>query len=112
MSGGTGMAEARVERSARLTAAVLLLALSSGAVDAMSFVALGAVFASVMTGNLVLLGIAVVHARLDPALSAASAIVAYTAGVLGTTTWLHQLRRRQDRHGARRRSALGRHTRR
>jgi uncharacterized membrane protein YoaK (UPF0700 family) len=112
MSGGTGMAEARVERSARLTTAVFLLALSSGAVDAMSFAALGAVFASVMTGNLVLLGVAAVHARLGPALTATAAIVAYATGVFGTAAWLHRLRGRHDRRDARRRPGLGRHTRR
>lgn len=112
MSGGTGMADARLERSARLTAAVLLLALSSGAVDAMSFTGLGAVFASVMTGNLVLLGIAAVQAHLGPALAAAAAIVAYAAGVFGTAAWLKRLRRRHDRRAARRRPDQGRHTRR
>jgi uncharacterized membrane protein YoaK (UPF0700 family) len=105
------LAEARVERSARLTAAVLLLALSSGAVDAMSFTGLGAVFASVMTGNLVLLGVAIVHARPGPAVTAAAAVVSYAAGVFGTAAWLRRPGR-QDRRGARHRSGLGRHTRR
>lgn len=80
----------RVERPVRLTAAVVLLALSSGAVDALSFIGLGEVFASVMTGNLVLLGVALVHTRLGPALSAATAIAAYVVGVLGTSAWLHR----------------------
>lgn len=90
MSGGAGMAErrARMVRPGRLTAAVVLLTLSSGAVDAFVFIGLGAVFASVMTGNLVLLGVAVVHSRLDPALAAATAIVTYTAGVFCAASWL------------------------
>jgi uncharacterized membrane protein YoaK (UPF0700 family) len=79
-----------METPLRLTAAVILLALSSGAVDALSFIGLGAVFASVMTGNLVLLGVAVVHTRLGPALSAATAIAAYVVGVLGAAAWLHR----------------------
>lgn len=72
----------------RVTAAVLLLALNAGAVDAFSFLGLGSVFASVMTGNLVLLGSAVVQALPGPALAAATAIAAYVAGVLGTALWL------------------------
>lgn len=78
------------DRPVRLTAAVVLLALSSGAVDALGFIGLGEVFAGVMTGNLVLLGIAVVHTRLQPALSAATAIAAYVLGVVGTAGWLHR----------------------
>ncbi|MFJ4713328.1 DUF1275 family protein [Streptomyces sp. NPDC088785] len=41
----------------RTSWALLLLAGASGAVDALAFTALGSVFAGVMTGNLVLLGI-------------------------------------------------------
>ncbi|MFB9839202.1 DUF1275 family protein, partial [Actinoallomurus acaciae] len=82
------MAERRTPRTGRLMAAVVLLALGSGAVDAFSFAALGAVFASVMTGNLVLLGVSVVHAHLDEAMAAVSAITAYVAGVLAASLWL------------------------
>ncbi len=95
VSGGAGMAEREVgapRAGRRLGAGVLLLALGSGAVDAFSFAGLGAVFASVMTGNLVLLGIAVVHAHADAALAAASAVAAYVAGVYGAAAWF--------RHGA------------
>ncbi|MCO6007824.1 DUF1275 domain-containing protein [Actinoallomurus purpureus] len=66
----------------------MLLALGSGAADAFSFVALGAVFTSVMTGNLILLGIAVVHADLGAGVRAAVSITAYASGVLGAATWL------------------------
>ncbi|WP_285583308.1 DUF1275 family protein [Actinoallomurus iriomotensis] len=82
------MAERRTPRTGRLTAAVVLLALGSGAVDAFSFAGLGAVFASVMTGNLVLLGVSVVHAHLDTAVAAVSAITAYVGGVLAASFWL------------------------
>jgi uncharacterized membrane protein YoaK (UPF0700 family) len=67
---------------------VILLALGSGAVDAFSFAGLGAVFASVMTGNLVLLGVSVVNARLDAAVAAVAAVLAYVAGVLTASLWL------------------------
>ncbi|MEU6393510.1 DUF1275 family protein [Streptomyces sp. NPDC046939] len=43
----------------RAQLSLLLLAGASGAVDALAFTALGTVFAGVMTGNLVLLGVAV-----------------------------------------------------
>ncbi|GLY76412.1 DUF1275 family protein [Actinoallomurus iriomotensis] len=82
------MAERRTPRTGRLTAAVVLLAFGSGAVDAFSFAGLGAVFASVMTGNLVLLGVSVVHAHLDTAVAAVSAITAYVGGVLAASLWL------------------------
>ncbi|WP_428951167.1 DUF1275 family protein [Streptomyces sp. cg35] len=48
-----------MNRRAQLS--LLLLAGASGAVDALAFTALGTVFAGVMTGNLVLLGVAVGH---------------------------------------------------
>lgn len=59
---------------------VALLAVNSGATDAVSFLALGGVFSSVMTGNMALLGLSV--SRLDGALAARSviALVGYIAG--------------------------------
>lgn len=74
---------------------VLLLALGSGAIDALSVAALGAVFASVMTGNLVLLGLSAVQARPAPALAAGAAILAYAAGVFAAAARL----RRKDPAG-------------
>jgi uncharacterized membrane protein YoaK (UPF0700 family) len=71
-----------------VTTAIFLLALGSGAADAFSFAALGAVFTSVMTGNLVLLGISVVHTDAGTAVRSAVSIAAYATGVLGTASWL------------------------
>jgi uncharacterized membrane protein YoaK (UPF0700 family) len=68
-------------------AAIVLLALGSGAVDAFTFAELGAVFAGVMTGNLVLLGLATVRGHLAPAVASAVAIGAYAAGVFGAVSW-------------------------
>ncbi|MFJ8822784.1 YoaK family protein [Streptomyces sp. NPDC102467] len=45
----------------RAQISLLLLAAASGCVDALAFTVLGTVFAGVMTGNLVLLGVAVGH---------------------------------------------------
>jgi uncharacterized membrane protein YoaK (UPF0700 family) len=61
---------------------VPVLALTSGAVDATSFLALGQVFCSVMTGNLVLLGVAASNHNAGHAIRAGVAIGAYAAGVL------------------------------
>ncbi len=83
---------ARARRPRRFALVIVLLALGSGAVDAFSFAALGAVFASVMTGNLVLLGLAVVQADPGPLVRAAAALAAYFAGVLATAAWLRHTR--------------------
>ncbi len=80
------------DRPRRFTAVIVLLALGAGAVDAFSFALLGAVFASVMTGNLVVLGLAVVQVRPGAVVRSAVAIAAYFAGVLGTSAWLRSVR--------------------
>lgn len=62
-------------------AAAVTLALTSGASDAVSFLALGGAFTSVMTGNLVLLGCSAVNG--DPSLSARQlglAVAGYVGG--------------------------------
>lgn len=61
---------------------VALLAVTTGATDATAFERLGHVFASVITGNLVLLGISAVHAYGTPALLAGCALAGYALGVL------------------------------
>lgn len=75
-------------RGKRVDAAIGLLALGSGSVNALSFAGLGGVFTSVMTGNLVLLGVAAVRLDGAVALHAFAAVAAYTAGVFGTARWL------------------------
>ena len=61
---------------------VVLLTLTSGAVNAVSFLALGKVFSSVITGNLVLLGVAATSHSPSEALHAGAATAGYAAGVL------------------------------
>jgi uncharacterized membrane protein YoaK (UPF0700 family) len=61
---------------------VIVLALTSGAVDAVTFVRLGNVFSSVITGNLALLGLAVGERHGALATSSGLALAAYAAGVL------------------------------
>src|SRR3954452_19895159 len=62
---------------------VLLVGLtfSSGAVDAISFLALGKVFTAFMTGNLVFLGMRVAGAGGPDAVAVMAALVAFAAGV-------------------------------
>lgn len=59
----------------------VLLAFGSGAVDVASFTRLGDVFSSVMTGNLVLLGLAIARASAPLAVHALVAFAGYIAGV-------------------------------
>jgi uncharacterized membrane protein YoaK (UPF0700 family) len=76
-------------RPTTLTASITLLALGSGAIDALGFAALGQVFTSVMTGNLVLLGVSIGRSEFAAAVPAVVAIAAYIAGVYGAA---HRLR--------------------
>ena len=61
---------------------VVLLTVTSGAVNAVSFLALGKVFSSIITGNLVLIGVAVTTHSSTEAVHAGLGIAGYTAGVL------------------------------
>jgi uncharacterized membrane protein YoaK (UPF0700 family) len=61
---------------------VVLLTVTSGAVNAVSFLALGKVFSSVITGNLVLLGVAATSHSPSEALHAGVATAGYAAGIL------------------------------
>jgi uncharacterized membrane protein YoaK (UPF0700 family) len=61
---------------------VVLLTVTAGAVNAVSFLALGKVFSSVITGNLVLLGVAATTHVPSEAIHAGVALAGYAAGVL------------------------------
>jgi uncharacterized membrane protein YoaK (UPF0700 family) len=61
---------------------VVLLTITTGAVDAVSFLALGNVFSSVITGNLVLLGLAAGTGRPELAVHSGVALAGYVAGVM------------------------------
>jgi len=63
-------------------AILVVLALTSGAVDAVTFLRLGNVFSSVLTGNLVLLGVALGQRHASLALNGGLALVAFSAGIL------------------------------
>ena len=59
---------------------LLLLAFTSGAIDAIGLVALGGVFTSVMTGNMIFLGAGLATGDQDAAVRALIAICAFMAG--------------------------------
>jgi uncharacterized membrane protein YoaK (UPF0700 family) len=63
-------------------ALVVVLTLTTGAVDAVSFLRLGKVFSSVITGNLALLGVATGQHDAMLALNAGLALAGYVCGVL------------------------------
>ncbi|RDH77250.1 DUF1275 domain-containing protein [Mycolicibacterium moriokaense] len=71
---------AKVSPARRLSGAAVALAVTSGSTDALAFLALGGAFTSVMTGNLVLLGISL--GQRDPRLAEqiALAVVGYVLG--------------------------------
>ncbi|HUC57156.1 MAG TPA: YoaK family protein [Streptosporangiaceae bacterium] len=64
---------------------VVLLAMTAGAVDAVSFLGLGGVFSSVMTANLVLLGLSAAEHSGELAVHAASSFAGYLAGALAAS---------------------------
>jgi uncharacterized membrane protein YoaK (UPF0700 family) len=61
---------------------VVLLAFGAGVVNVTSFLALGKVFSSVITGNLVVLGMAAANVQPGLALRSGLALAGYSAGVL------------------------------
>ena len=60
--------------------AAVTLAITSGATDAISILTLGGAFTSVMTGNLVLLGVSIGHADSGLARQIGVAVIGYIAG--------------------------------
>jgi uncharacterized membrane protein YoaK (UPF0700 family) len=67
--------------TARRDALVVALAVATGGMDAIGFIAMGGVFASVMTGNLVLLGVSVGHRNGSLAEHVGVALAGYIIGV-------------------------------
>ena len=70
-----------------LTLIAIALTFASGAADVASFTRLGGVFTSVMTGNIVLWGLAVARGSLTLASHTAVSIAGYIAGV-AVGTWI------------------------
>jgi uncharacterized membrane protein YoaK (UPF0700 family) len=72
-----------------LTLIAIALTFGSGAADVASFTRLGGVFTSVMTGNIVLWGLAAARGSLTLASHTAVSIAGYIAGVAGGTWIAH-----------------------
>lgn len=77
------LAEARTRQAARRDVLAVVLTLTTGAVDAVSFLHLGQVFSSVITGNLALLGVAAGNHNAALAVSGGIALGCYAIGVAG-----------------------------
>jgi uncharacterized membrane protein YoaK (UPF0700 family) len=74
--------DARGERGSEIRDTLAIaLALSAGAVDAISFLGLGGAFSANMTGNVVLLGAAVGNGFTEQLLRSGAALVGYVVGV-------------------------------
>jgi uncharacterized membrane protein YoaK (UPF0700 family) len=69
-------------KSERRVILVVMLTVVTGVTDATAFVKLGNVFTSVMTGNLVLLGLAAGKGSLQPVVHVALALVAFVTGAM------------------------------
>ena len=80
--GSSREAGARLHLRHRRHRLVVLLTFVTGCADAMGFLALGGAFSSVMTGNMVLLGLSSGSTDAHLAVSSGSAIGAYIVGVL------------------------------
>jgi uncharacterized membrane protein YoaK (UPF0700 family) len=81
-----------------LTLIAIALTFASGATDVASYTRLGNVFTSVMTGNIVLLGLAIARGSLTLASHSTVSIAGYIAGVAGGT-WIARGATRKDRSG-------------
>jgi uncharacterized membrane protein YoaK (UPF0700 family) len=79
-AGGAAAAGDRPHGAAR-DARVVLLTVTTGAVDAVTFLLLGKVFSSVITGNLVLLGVSAATGASSEAIHSGVALAGYAAGV-------------------------------
>lgn len=81
---------------AGMTTAVILLCLGSGSIDAISFLALGEVFASVMTGNVIFLGVSAIKASPQLALFCGIALTGYCLGGAASSFAAARMRPAED----------------
>jgi uncharacterized membrane protein YoaK (UPF0700 family) len=80
------------QRPQALTVAVIALTFGSGATDVACFTRVGGVFASVMTGNIVLWGLAAARGSLSLFGHATVSLAGYVVGVIGGTRIAYGLR--------------------
>ncbi len=77
-----GTASGNPDLLRRRQSLVVVLTFLTGCADAVGFLSLGGAFSSVMTGNMVLLGLSAGRGEADLALTSGCAIVSFIAGVL------------------------------
>jgi uncharacterized membrane protein YoaK (UPF0700 family) len=77
-----GDTDYRSSQASWRTTLVVMLTFVTGATDATAFEKLGSVFTSVMTGNLVLLGLAVGRGNVKPIVHVSLALAAYVVGAM------------------------------
>ncbi len=77
----------------RSSLGLALLSFSAGSMDAIAFLALGGVFTSAMSGNTIVLGVALGQGDMTEALYAVTALFGYLAGVAAATVSLNRLAR-------------------
>jgi len=75
---------------------LLLLTCAAGSVDAISYLGLGHVFTAMMTGNTVLLGLAVAQGQATAALRSLLALGGFAAGVLIAAMIVEQDQKKED----------------
>ncbi len=91
-----------------MTLIAITLTFSSGANDVASFTRLGGVFTSVMTGNIVLWGLAVARGSLSLASHTAVSIAGYIIGVAGGTWIAHSFKKASTGRAGPGRASTGR----
>jgi uncharacterized membrane protein YoaK (UPF0700 family) len=74
--------------SRRRGVALVLLSFAAGTMDALAFLALGGVFTSAMSGNTILLGLALGQGQLAAASRSLAAFAGYVLGVVGAAVTL------------------------
>jgi uncharacterized membrane protein YoaK (UPF0700 family) len=79
------MASQRLSPTAGRDSLLVAMTVASGAVDAISFIALGKVFTAFMTGNLVFLGLRAAGAPGPDVLTVLISLAAFTVGVFAST---------------------------
>jgi uncharacterized membrane protein YoaK (UPF0700 family) len=81
-------ADAQAASRRRRGAALVLLSFAAGTMDAIAYLALGGVFTSAMSGNTILLGMALGQGRLAAAERSLAAFAGYVLGVAGAAVTL------------------------
>lgn len=75
------------------TLGLALLSFAAGSMDAIAFLVLSGVFTSAMSGNTILLGLAIGQGHFGPALHSSAALLGYVTGVAAASVSLAKTRR-------------------